>query len=43
MELLAEHLAKNVADDGGALVFAGDKGGRLHRGNFTRGSAGSRT
>ena len=36
MELLAEHLAKNVADEGGALVFAGDKGGRLHRGNFNK-------
>jgi integrase len=36
MELLAEHLAKNVADDGGALVFAGDKGGPLHRGNFNK-------
>jgi integrase len=36
MELLAEHLAKNVADNGGALVFAGEKGGRLHRGNFNK-------
>jgi integrase len=36
MELLAEYLAKNVADDGGALVFAGDKGGLLHRGNFNK-------
>ncbi|MGB8385756.1 MAG: hypothetical protein WCG47_31715 [Dermatophilaceae bacterium] len=39
MELLAEHLAKNVADDGGALVFAGDKGGPLHRGNFNKAGA----
>jgi hypothetical protein len=36
MEQLAEHLAKNVADDGGALVFAGDKAGPLHRGNFNK-------
>jgi integrase len=36
---LREHLAAFAADDSGALVFPGAKGGRLRRGNFNKVSA----
>jgi integrase len=36
VELLELHLKEEVKDDDGALVFAGDKGGVMHRNNFNK-------
>lgn len=35
-ELLAEHLAVRVRPDAESLIFPGDRGGPLHRGNFNK-------
>jgi integrase len=43
MELLGEHLAKNVRDEPAALVFTGDKGAPCTGETSTSGWAGSRT
>jgi integrase len=36
MELLAAHLSEHVHADPDTLVFTGDKGGPMHRGNFNK-------
>ena len=36
MELLAAHLSEHVHADADTLVFTGDKGGPMHRGNFNK-------